>query len=35
MGVMLMLFAVLIATGGVQLIAEAMIRWVPGFSAIG
>ncbi|CUI01211.1 cytochrome c biogenesis CcdA family protein [Leisingera aquaemixtae] len=35
MGAMLVLFAVLIATGGVRLIAEAMIRWVPGFGAIG
>lgn len=35
MGVMLILFAVLIATGGVRYIAEAMIRWFPGFAAIG
>ncbi|KUJ76154.1 sulfur oxidation protein [Ruegeria marisrubri] len=35
MGAMLVLFAVLIATGGVNLIADAMIRWVPGFSSIG
>ena len=32
MGVMLILFAVLIVTGGVNLIADFMIRWVPGFS---
>jgi cytochrome c-type biogenesis protein len=35
MGVMLILFAVLIATGGVRLIADAMIRWFPGFVSIG
>jgi cytochrome c-type biogenesis protein len=35
MGAMLILFAVLIVTGGVSLIAEAMIRWVPGFSGLG
>lgn len=35
MGAMLILFAVLIATGGVNLIADAMIRWVPGFASIG
>lgn len=35
MGVMLILFGLLIATGGVNLIADAMIRWVPGFSNLG
>ena len=35
MGVMLILFGVLIATGGVALIADAMIRWFPGFLAVG
>ncbi|WP_425043495.1 cytochrome c biogenesis CcdA family protein [Primorskyibacter sp. S87] len=35
MGVMLIVFAVLIATGGVNLIADAMIRWVPGFANLG
>ncbi|MGR3759741.1 cytochrome c biogenesis CcdA family protein [Roseobacteraceae bacterium NS-SX3] len=35
MGAMLILFAVLIATGGVRYIAEAMIRWMPGFAAVG
>ncbi|WP_146344117.1 cytochrome c biogenesis CcdA family protein [Falsiphaeobacter marinintestinus] len=35
MGVMLIVFAVLIATGGVNLIADALIRWVPWFSTIG
>ncbi|TMV09737.1 cytochrome c biogenesis protein CcdA [Ruegeria sediminis] len=35
MGAMLILFAVLIATGGVNLIADAMIRWMPGFASIG
>ncbi len=35
MGVMLILFAILIATGGVTWIAEAMIRWMPGFSSVG
>lgn len=35
LGAMLVLFAVLIATGGVQMIADAMIRWMPGFSALG
>lgn len=35
MGVMLIVFAILIATGGVNLIADAMIRWFPGFATIG
>ncbi len=35
MGVMLILFAILIATGGVNLIADAMIRWFPGFASVG
>ncbi|MFV1600375.1 MULTISPECIES: cytochrome c biogenesis CcdA family protein [unclassified Phaeobacter] len=35
MGVMLIIFAVLIATGSVRYIAEAMIRWLPGFASIG
>jgi len=35
MGVMLILFAVLIVTGGVQLIADAMIRWFPSFPTLG
>ncbi|MBE1284122.1 MAG: cytochrome c biogenesis protein CcdA [Rhodobacteraceae bacterium] len=35
MGGMLILFAVLIATGGVRYIADAMIRWVPGFATLG
>lgn len=35
MGAMLILFAVLIVTGGVQLIADAMIRWFPGFATLG
>ena len=35
MGVMLIVFAILIATGGVSLIADAMIRWFPGFAQIG
>lgn len=35
MGVMLVVFAVLIATGGVNLIADAMIRWFPGFLEVG
>ncbi|MFV1442554.1 MULTISPECIES: cytochrome c biogenesis CcdA family protein [unclassified Phaeobacter] len=34
-GVMLIIFAVLIATGSVRYIAEAMIRWFPGFASIG
>ncbi len=35
MGVMLIVFAILIATGGVTLIADAMIRWIPGFVNVG
>jgi len=35
MGAMLILFGILIVTGGVRLIAEAMIRWMPGFATIG
>ncbi|MFS4583009.1 cytochrome c biogenesis CcdA family protein [Phaeobacter sp. C3_T13_0] len=35
MGAMLVIFAVLIATGSVRYIAEAMIRWFPGFASIG
>ncbi|AFO87245.1 cytochrome C biogenesis protein CcdA [Phaeobacter inhibens] len=35
MGVMLIVFAVLIATGSVHYIAEAMIRWFPAFASIG
>ncbi len=35
MGAMLIIFAILIATGGVNLIADAMIRWFPGFATIG
>jgi len=35
MGAMLIIFAILIATGGVSRIAGAMIRWVPGFATIG
>lgn len=35
MGVMLIVFAILIATNAVSLIADAMIRWFPGFMAIG
>lgn len=35
MGVMLIVFAILIATGGVNLIADAMIRWMPGFAEVG
>lgn len=35
MGVMLIVFAILIATGGVNLIADAMIRWFPGFLNFG
>ena len=34
-GAMLIAFAILIATGGVNLIADAMIRWFPGFSGLG
>ncbi|APG46661.1 cytochrome c biogenesis CcdA family protein [Phaeobacter porticola] len=35
MGVMLIIFAVLIATGSVRYIAEAMIRWFPSFTSLG
>ncbi len=35
MGAMLIVFAILIATGGVNLIADMMIRWFPGFSNLG
>lgn len=35
MGAMLILFAVLILTGGVRWIADAMIRWFPGFLNFG
>jgi len=35
MGGMLILFAVLIATDAVNLIADAMIRWFPSFQSIG
>ncbi|SPF82046.1 cytochrome c biogenesis CcdA family protein [Pseudoprimorskyibacter insulae] len=35
MGGMLLLFAVLIATGSVNLIADAMIRWFPSFGNLG
>jgi cytochrome c-type biogenesis protein len=35
MGVMLILFAVLIVTGGVRYIADAMIRWFPAFTSFG
>lgn len=35
MGAMLILFAILIATGSVNLIAAAMIEWFPSFSKIG
>ncbi len=35
MGAMLILFAVLIATGGVTLIAQAMIDWFPAFGSLG
>ena len=35
MGAMLIVFAILIATGGVNLIADAMIRWFPGFASVG
>ena len=35
MGLMLVVFAILIATGGVNLIADAMIRWFPGFLEVG
>ncbi len=35
MGVMLILFAVLIVTGGVQMIANAMIVWLPWLTSLG
>lgn len=35
MGVMLIVFALLIVTGGVNLIAQAMIDWFPGFTSLG
>ena len=35
MGVMLIIFAILIATNAVNLIADAMIRWFPGFMSLG
>lgn len=35
MGAMLILFAILIATDAVNLIADAMIRWFPVFSSVG
>lgn len=35
MGTMLIVFAILIATGSVNLIADAMIRWFPGLTALG
>jgi cytochrome c-type biogenesis protein len=35
MGAMLILFAILIATGSVNIIANAMIRWLPFFNGIG
>ncbi|NUH64632.1 cytochrome c biogenesis protein CcdA [Sulfitobacter sp. S0837] len=35
MGAMLILFAVLIVTGGVQWIADVMIRWFPSFTTLG
>ncbi|MCD1625794.1 MAG: cytochrome c biogenesis CcdA family protein [Paracoccaceae bacterium] len=35
MGVMLIIFAILIATNAVNLIADVMIRWFPGFLSIG
>jgi cytochrome c-type biogenesis protein len=35
MGAMLILFAILIATGSVNLIADAMIRWFPIFGGLG
>ena len=35
MGVMLIIFAILIATNTINLIAAAMIRWFPSFSSIG
>jgi cytochrome c-type biogenesis protein len=35
MGVMLIVFAILIVTNGVSLIAAAMIRWFPSFTSLG
>ncbi|CUH66444.1 Thiol:disulfide interchange protein DsbD precursor [Thalassovita gelatinovora] len=35
MGVMLIVFAILIATNGVNLIADLMIRWMPSFQTVG
>jgi cytochrome c-type biogenesis protein len=35
MGVMLIGFALLIATNSIAFIAEAMIRWFPAFATIG
>lgn len=35
MGAMLIVFAILIATDAVNLISDAMIRWVPWFSSVG
>jgi cytochrome c-type biogenesis protein len=35
MGVMLIIFAILIATGGVNIIANAMLQWMPGFATLG
>ncbi|MBA84032.1 cytochrome c biogenesis CcdA family protein [Thalassobius sp. S69A] len=35
MGAMLILFAILIATNAVNLIADAMIRWFPAFGSVG
>jgi len=35
MGVMLIVFAILIATGGVNLIGQWMLEWFPGFASIG
>ncbi|MGX9350888.1 cytochrome c biogenesis CcdA family protein [Shimia sp. W99] len=35
MGAMLIIFAILIATNAVNLIAQFMIEWVPGFGALG
>ena len=35
MGAMLILFALLIVTGSVNLIADVMIRWIPSFGNLG
>ena len=35
MGAMLILFAILIVTGSVNIIADAMIRWFPVFGTVG